>query len=441
MRDPQGRVRFDGERVLRDLFSSLPREHFLHSDLAARLVRERRMLPFAWCNDRLLESPRLPFVSQPSEWCDAQLHAAGQLTLELQRDAVDAGFDLKDASAWNVLFDGCRPVLCDLLSFEQLATRKWWAMGQYARHFVFPLLASKYRAMKGHEVFSAWRDGLPAGIARRLLGRGIFFTRYGMLFLGSDGNPTTAHSSTLSVERGRDAEVGSFRRGLHGALDWMMSGLVPSSERNRVGWSGYEGDRPHYAEASLDLKRLTVERWMANRSPAWVLDLGCNTGEFSQMALRQGANVVALDADHESVQRLYRAASSGERLYPLVARLDDIGGGRGWAGTEHPGLAERLAGRFDAVLMLALVHHLMVAAAVPVEEVARFAHRCTRDVLVVELIAETDPQLVSLCAQRGRNPLEFSLQRQRQAFLDAGFCCQEEVHLAPAHRSLVLLSR
>ena len=125
----------------------------------------------------------------------------------------------------------------------------------------------------------------------------------------------------------------------------------------------------------------------------------------------------------------------------MVAAIDDLMGGRGWNGTEFPGLAERLRQRADVVLMLALVHHLAIGAAVPMAAVAEFAAACTRRHLVIEWIAADDPQLLELCAQRRRNPADFSLERQRATFAKAGCEIEAEVDLQPAMRTLALLRR
>ncbi|MFT7721724.1 MAG: hypothetical protein QM788_02665 [Roseateles sp.] len=78
------------------------------------------MVDFEIVDERTVSARRVPFVSLPPEWCDLQLFQAAEFTLRLRREAVEAGGDLKDASAWNVIFDGGRPVFCDLLSFEPL---------------------------------------------------------------------------------------------------------------------------------------------------------------------------------------------------------------------------------------------------------------------------------------------------------------------------------
>lgn len=440
MRDPAASLRFEGNRVIRDLYKPLDRAHFLHTELAQRWSTEGRLVPFAVHGETRVESQRLSFVSQPSEWSDAQLFAAAKLTLELQMEAVDASFDLKDGSAWNVIFDGCRPVFCDLLSFEGLCERPWWAFGQYGRHFLLPLLVSKRAGLRAHASFSAWRDGMPPGVARDMLGWTAMLGRYGALLAG---RKNSAHSS-VAVERAAIGipldDIQKFRRRLHAALDWQLSGLKPAPP-SAQGWADYEKDRPHYSGDSLSSKRRLIGEWLAQLSPQWVLDLGCNTGEFSTMALEVGAHVVALDGDHDCVQQLFLNHKGSTRLYPVVASLDDLRSSRGWAGAEHPGMEQRLQHRADVVLMLALIHHLAVGAAVPLKAIASFAYKCARRVVIVELLDVDDPQLVALCLQRQRLPQEFSLALQRAAFVDVGFSILSEHRLEGAARSLLLLSK
>ena len=49
------------------------------------------------------------------------------------RTPLAEGCELKDATAWNVIFAGSRPVFCDHLSFRPLPSRQWWAFGQFLR--------------------------------------------------------------------------------------------------------------------------------------------------------------------------------------------------------------------------------------------------------------------------------------------------------------------
>jgi len=439
MRDPAAKLELRKDTVVRALRARPAPDHWLFSSVAQAWCKRGDLVPFEFIDETTLSAKRLPFVSQPTEWCDAQFFDAAKLTLSLQDEAVAAGFDMKDASAWNVLFDGCRPVFCDLLSFERLVLRPWWAAGQFSRHFVLPLLLSRRRGLLAHQSFLCWRDGVPEASARAMLGAGRFLTRYWPLMASGASEATVEPKSPREDAYGEDARK-NFRKSLNGSLRWMLSGVDPARAASRqTVWRDYVENRDHYSSADLQAKRETVARWLSVTSPSWVLDLGCNSGEFSRLALSQGASVIAADQDHGAIERLYAEALPG--LYPLLAQLDDLQGGRGWAGREHAGLAQRLHQQTDLVLMLALIHHLAVGASVPLEEVARFASACSRRWCVVEVLADSDPQIQSLCRQRQRMIEDFGLEQQVRAFECAGFIVRERVALPSGHRALLLLEK
>ena len=223
----------------------------------------------------------------------------------------------------------------------------------------------------------------------------------------------------------------------------MLAGTKPRSGHAASGhWKDYTDNRSHYESQALLAKQQQVHAWLENLRPDWVADFGCNTGEFSQIAASCGANVVAIDADHDAVQNLYLAnCTKGNRIFPVLALLDDLSGARGWAGAEFPGLVSRLEQQFDVVMMLALIHHLAVSASIPLETIARFAAQCTKKWLIVELIGADDPQMQLLCTRHLRIPGEFSTNRQRDAFLTAGFVLEAENLLLPSSRTLLLLRR
>jgi SAM-dependent methyltransferase len=221
----------------------------------------------------------------------------------------------------------------------------------------------------------------------------------------------------------------------------MLGGLQTRTTRTSKGWVGYSDNRDNYKATSIEIKRQTVARWIQLTQPDWVADLGANTGEFSFIAAEAGAQVVALDSDHDAVQQIFNShpARLSRSIHPIIATLDDLNAGRGWGGSEFAGLSSRLNRGFDLVLMLAILHHLAIAASIPLSEIAAFAARCTRRFVIVELIDSCDPQLIRLVRRYGRTLDEFSLSRQRAAFLEAGFVVEAEVDLEPTPRRLLLL--
>jgi ribosomal protein L11 methylase PrmA len=99
------------------------------------------------------------------------------------------------------------------------------------------------------------------------------------------------------------------------------------------------------------------------------------------------------------VDLLYRRlrAAGNEKVLPLVMNLVDPSGGLGWRNRERAPFVERV--RPDATLALALVHHLTIAANVPLPEVvawlADFGGR-----QVVEFPHHDDVQVKRLLANK-----------------------------------------
>jgi SAM-dependent methyltransferase len=138
--------------------------------------------------------------------------------------------------------------------------------------------------------------------------------------------------------------------------------------------------------------------------PARVLDIGANTGLYSLMAAEAGARVVALDSDAASIDALWRTAQrDGQPVTALVANIARPTPAAGWRNREQLSLLERLHGRFDMVLMLAVIHHLILREQVPLGLIADLCFRLTRRWLLVEWVPPSDPMFQEWL--RGRDDL------------------------------------
>jgi ribosomal protein L11 methylase PrmA len=132
-----------------------------------------------------------------------------------------------------------------------------------------------------------------------------------------------------------------------------------------------------------------------------VVDLGANTGEYSAIAARAGASVVAADMDHGAVERCYRRlrAEKQNRILPLVVDLANPTPSFGWMNQERASFLDRCAGKADLVLALALVHHLAIGNNLPLPQVVRLLARCAPRA-VVEFVDKPDAQVRRLLASR-----------------------------------------
>ncbi len=317
---------------------------------------------------RWLEHETLRFPCYPHEITAAQLHDAGRLTLSLALEALDNGWLLKDASAWNVLFDGGRPVFCDILSFEPgPAPALWPAYAQFLRHFIIPLLLNKHLGIRPETVFLQHRDGMPPEEARRML-RGLKAWRQPSLeavtlpalFTGRaapDGR-TGADSPRVTRDPALSKHLlaRTFRR-----LQRHLERLGSPVRAKASTWVNYERERDHYSTEDLAAKRAFITKSLGDPDIRTVLDLGCNTGEFSFLAAALGKQVVAADFDGQCLEKVHaRARGEHSPVQPLVLNIGRPTPAVGWMSREIPAVLERARGRFDCLMMLGLVHHLLV---------------------------------------------------------------------------------
>ena len=414
-RDPDGFVaRVDG-RILRAV--SIDKADQMRRLLAApwltRLVQEgsiphtvelanppkfmEGMDRFIW-----LEHVALAFPCYPHEITAMQLYDSAQLTLKIAIEAAQDGWILKDASAWNVLFSDGRPVFVDLLSFEPCLPGEAWApYGQFIRHFLLPLMLHRRLCITPDEIFSVNRDGITPERASQLL-RGMSLAssaafEYILLpkwLKNSGGRKIEAESagkkSTFGAALSRDLLLSTLRRLLR-----KLTKLQPDLRVTDSVWKRYEEDRLHYSQQDLVAKERFVREHV--QSGGTVLDLGCNAGEYSLLAAERAEAVVSADFDHPALSRLYmRVRGQGRKITPVVLNVGRPTPAVGWLNREIPSFIERGAGKFDCILMLGLIHHLLVSERASLMMLAELINRLGPQRVIVEWVDPKDPKFRQL---------------------------------------------
>jgi SAM-dependent methyltransferase len=380
-------------------------------DIARTWRADRATLPaeLAGFEGSIYEHEAIPFVSYPCEWSPAMLARAGELTLDLAAELLPHGLILKDATPANVLFRGASPVFVDLASIVEREPGNflWLARHQFESTFVLPLVAS---AVAGVPLASSLLDpvrGLSHEACARLLGPRRWF---GLRRIIDVALPAAFASRGEAVggsvrarrlendERARYTLQRSFEASRRRLGWWWRSAAAARSS-----WREYTDTRGHYTEADIGRKRAFVEDVLRSLKPAEVLDVGANTGEFSAMAAGYG-RVVALEADEASAGLVFERAISGDfAVLALVADFARPTPATGWRNLETTSLVGRLTGRFDLVLMLAVIHHLRVSAGVPVAAVVDHVAGMTRSHLLIEHVPPSDPMFARIA--RGREDL------------------------------------
>jgi SAM-dependent methyltransferase len=424
-RDPSGFVVRDQGRILRAVLPekatqtrALLAEAWMQRLMAAGLVPRTAELagPAPVLDDASdwlwLEHEEIPFPCYPHETTALQLHDAADLTLRLAIAAAEKGWVLKDASAWNVLHSCGKPVFVDFLSFDRLEpTGAWIAYGQFVRHFLLPLLLFRTLGITPAEVFMGNRDGVSPERAAAMLSRLRLCSPLAVelvvlpKWLARSGSRLIAKHSTRQPRR-FDPEVArtillrTLRR-----LQRLLKTLRPDIARLRSVWAAYEEERSHYSERDLEAKREFVREHLGDSGS--VLDLGANAGEFSFLAAERGRSVVAADSDHAALLRLHaRTCAEARPVTPLLLDIARPTPAIGWENREVASFLERAAGRFDCVLALGLLHHLLVSERASLPMLAALLDRLDPKQIILEWVDPKDPrfrQLAGLNADLYRN--------------------------------------
>jgi ribosomal protein L11 methylase PrmA len=210
---------------------------------------------------------------------------------------------------------------------------------------------------------------------------------------------SVAAKSSSQVLHGTKAQTGFSRASMMGMLDSLASAVRSLKVSiDRSVWLNYYEDN-NYTDSTMSQKRETVKRFLQRAEAKTVFDLGANTGEFSRLAASMGSDTLSMDFDPVCVERNYLECRKNfeKKILPLVMDLTQPSPSLGWANEERSSLAER--GKADAVMALALIHHLAIANNIPLESIARYFARLGRW-LIIEFVAKDDSQVQRLLSSR-----------------------------------------
>ncbi len=348
----------------------------------------------------VLRHERIPFVSYPYEWCFGMLRDAALLQLDLMQAALDEDLILKDASAYNVQWRGSEPVFIDIPSLVRLPPGEPWAgYRQFCQLFLYPLMLQAYKGVPFQPWLRGQLDGIPPEQLNALMSVRDWLRPGVFLHVFLQAKLQGRHAGTHRDVR-RDLRAAGFHKSLIQANVRRLRKIVQRLCWRPAGseWSDYERDNSYSPDAEQRKKRF-VHGVVASRHWNLVWDLGCNTGVYSRIAAENAGQVVALDADHLAVERLYQRlrAEKSRTILPLVCNLADPSPSLGWRGLERRDLPAR--GRPDLTLCLALIHHLVLGANIPLKELLEWLAGLGTD-LVIEFVTREDPMVRALLRNR-----------------------------------------
>jgi hypothetical protein len=294
---------------------------------------------------------------------------------------------------------GASPVFIDIGSFEGVRGGPWIGYRQFCQTFLYPLLLEAHLGISFQRTLLGHLDGLDPTEMRRIFSGRKRFKKgvFRHVYLHSVAESRVTQGGQKIKE---DLTQSGFSKELTKATVSKLLKLVRKlrSKRGDSGWKAYR-ETCSYSDEDRAAKERFLRAALEGRTVGLAWDLGANDGAYSRIVAEGGGYVVAVDSDDVTVDVLYRALREEgvTNILPLVMNLVDPSPARGWRGRERRAFTDR--GQPDLVLALALVHHLAIAANVPLPEVVSWLASFGAT-LVVEFVEPHDPMAERLLGNK-----------------------------------------
>lgn len=412
-RDPAGKVHIIDDRIFRTVteFGYDDFKAVLDTGYLDRLVDKKWLVPFEAVTETkilkklgpaklVLEHPRLRYISFPYEWSFTLLKTAALRHLDIVLDALDHDVVLTDATAYNIQFDGPRPIMIDHLSFRPYRPGEYWlAHRQFCEQFLNPLLLRADFGITHNAWYRGEPDGIPTSdIAQLYSGLSRFsFKKQAHIFLPA------RFQQNAKAERERAAKQLEQKplskaayRGLVSQLRSWISKLSPKGGLSV--WEDYDNDNS-YRDDEARQKAEYISQFCAQVKPDLLFDLGCNSGAFSEAGLSGGAkSAIGFDFDQGALEKGFQRAERLDKPFlPLFLDATNPSPDLGWQQIERQGFAGRA--QADAVIALAFIHHLAIAKNINLDSLIDWI-MAQAPAGIIEFVDKNDPMIQDMLKLR-----------------------------------------
>jgi len=442
-KDPSGFIFQASEKFYRQV-NKIYAAHYdllISSGLSSLLQQKKLLLAHKEVKENMLHSgdwyltllpEQIPFTSYPYEWCFEQMKDAALLTLEIVKLSVDKGMILKDATPYNVQFLNGRPVFIDTLSFEKYdPSLPWIAYRQFCESFLFPLLLSHYHKTGIQPFLNSYPNGIPVNVTAKLLP------------WKSRLNPgVSLHvflQNKLSKKSKNAGQVNSFSKNKLLNLISHLEGIIRDLDNtDKTEWSNYYADSISGGEY-LGKKEEIVNNLLQKVDGRKILDLGANEGFFSHLAAAKNFDVVAVDKDDQCINTLYKKIKEKNitNILPLCIDLLNPSPASGFAHNERASFGARI--HTDAVMALALIHHLAIGHNLPLSRIAEYLFGFSHQ-LIIEFVPKEDEKVQLLLQNKKDIYPEYTREHFENIFRQR-FTITEKVQVPDKYRIIYLMKR
>jgi len=397
-------------------------------------LNKKNLIPFTTISDLklegydlVLEHEKIDVVIYPTEWSFNMLKDAALLVLRVNQILSKYNFETRDSHGYNILFHHSTPKFVDIGSFGKKTTKKYWSGKDNFREFYFyslymwskgnSILAKqllindgKYLNTKDYE-FNIYRYSFARILPSKYLERFFYYLRL------------LRNLQKFNVDEILIIKKEKLKRILLKILIVLSkTGLIPNNHTNfnslkrkikRINppsviteWGEYHSDLVEQSLFAKDSRFGLIIDQVKRLNVKSVFEIAGNQGLLSQELGKSGITVICSDIDERAVDLMYlKAKKSNAKLYPVL--LDFLSPVyQSLYYSESTSVFKRY--KSEAVLALALTHHLILTRKVPIEIIFEALSKYTEKYLIVEFMP--------LGLRRGKVPEWYNMEWFREQF-------------------------
>jgi ribosomal protein L11 methylase PrmA len=412
-RDPDARVAYSNNSVYRIVYPNgfkkfdLIKKILQNKSIAEYLVEtkevdqeELKLLELENNKDvKIFKHKKIDYISYPYEWSFYRLKDAALHHLNLHINLLKYNATLTDAYSYNIQFNNYSPVFIDLMSIKEYSEGEFWiGHKQFCESFLNPLVLKSKLGINYNNWFKGNLEGIDTGELSKLLKlRHLFsWNIFYNIFLLNYFEKKYKKNEDLKITKNKKLKKSYYLSILTNLINFIES-LKPKKETSV--WGEYSRDNTYNDEEKKNKYEFISNYFNKNKTNK-VLDLGCNNGEYSRLAIQSGCkSVVGLDYDLNAIDEAY-LVSKKERLnfLPLYFDVSNPSSDIGWYQKERKGFMKRL--NFDFVLALAFEHHLAIAKNIPLEDVIDWITSLAPKG-IIEFVPKNDVTIQSMIKLKG----------------------------------------
>lgn len=320
----------------------------------------------------IIQPEHIPFITYPYEWSFNQYKEAALLTLKLQKYALEHGFSLKDASAFNVAFYNGKAIFIDTLSFDfYVEDSPWRGYKQFISHFLGPLVLSHYHGAQSIKLISNFIDGIPIKMLASMLPfktklNPFLYTNIHLLAKFEDKHSQDYKGESKATILSKKAQI-NIVQSLYDYIKKLT--LKEHSE-----WGDYY-DKTNYSTSAFVKKATIINQWIDTLKTNTIIDIGGNDGTFVRKIERQLQQALVCDIDNNAVDFNFKTIKENKETYmtPFVLDVLNPSASIGFSNTERLSFLNRIqAFAPEATLALAVIHHMSLSGNVSFKMSAQF---------------------------------------------------------------------